>query len=103
MENNERSLSIQIDECIKRDNRTQATELVESLSKEHFIRASYIKSEYRPSDWRVGQFMYNYYFDKYPEIVNKIVQERPYVDCFYNDNKIDDFLTVVYQERYSKL
>ena len=56
-----------------------------------------------PHDWRVGQFMYNYYFDKYPEIVNRVVQERPYVDCFYNDNKIDDFLTAVHRERCSKL
>lgn len=44
----------------------------------------------KPKDWRKGQFVFNYIGDKYK--VARDVQFNDGVDCFFNDNAIDDFL-----------
>lgn len=58
---------------------------VEELKNEIF-------SEEKPKDWRKGQFVFNYVDWTYG--VARIAQFTYGVDCFYNDDKIDDFLEV---------
>jgi hypothetical protein len=38
---------------------------------------------------RYGQFLYNFLWDKHPQIYNKITEE---LDCFYDDKKVPEFL-----------
>ena len=46
----------------------------------------------KPKNWRDGQFVFNYIDEVYG--VARIAQYHYNVDCFHNDNKIDDFLDV---------
>lgn len=57
---------------------------LEDLKKE-------IKYSVKPKNWRKGQFVFNYIDKTYG--VARIVQFNDGVDCFYNDDKIDEFLT----------
>ena len=49
-----------------------------------------IYSTPKPPHWRKGQFVFNY-IDQIYGIARKI-QYIDRVDCFYNDDKIDEFL-----------
>ena len=44
----------------------------------------------RPKHWRKGQFVFNYIDQVYG--IARTVQFKDKVDCFYNDDKIDEFL-----------
>lgn len=44
----------------------------------------------QPPQWRQGQFVFNYIDQIYG--VARTVQFIDNVDCFYDDDKIDDFL-----------
>lgn len=44
----------------------------------------------KPSNWRDGQFVFNYIDAKYR--VARDVQYIDNVDCFFLDEKIDDFI-----------
>lgn len=49
----------------------------------------------KPKNWRDGQFVFNYIDEKYG--VARSVQFIDGVDCFYNDSKIDEFITRSYE------
>lgn len=49
-----------------------------------------------PNNWRKGQKVFNYIDDKYN--VARKVQFEHHVDCFYNDNLIEDFIKIAYKE-----
>lgn len=44
----------------------------------------------KPKDWRKGQFVFNFIDANYG--VARAVQFEDRVDCFYMDNKIDEFI-----------
>lgn len=44
----------------------------------------------KPKDWRKGQFVFNYIDANYG--VARTVQFEDRVDCFFRDDKIDDFI-----------
>lgn len=44
----------------------------------------------KPKDWRKGQFVFNYIDANYG--VARAVQFEDRVDCFFRDDKIDDFI-----------
>lgn len=46
--------------------------------------------ENKPNQWRNGQFVFNYIDEHYG--VARRAQFEKHVDCFYNDNVIDDFI-----------
>lgn len=47
-----------------------------------------------PSNWRYGQKVFNYIDTKY-NLARKIQFEH-HVDCFYNDDLVDEFLKIAY-------
>ena len=49
----------------------------------------------KPKNWRNGQFVFNYINKKYR--VAKYVQFIHGVDCFHNDEKIDEFIVRCYE------
>ena len=53
----------------------------------------------KPKNWRDGQFVFNYINDKYR--VARYVQFIDGVDCFYNDEKIDEFIVRCYETMMS--
>jgi hypothetical protein len=44
----------------------------------------------KPTNWRNGQFVFNYVDEVYG--VARIAQFQYGVDCFYRDDKIDEFI-----------
>lgn len=48
----------------------------------------------KPAEWRIGQAVFNYIEEIYG--VARYVQFDKHVDCFYNDNAIDDFIKESY-------
>ena len=46
--------------------------------------------ENKPKQWRNGQFVFNYIDEHYG--VARRAQFEKHVDCFYNDDAIDDFI-----------
>ena len=49
---------------------------------------------YKPEDWRRGQFVFNYIDERYS--VARCVQYVDGVDCFYDDEKIEEFIVRSY-------
>lgn len=49
-----------------------------------------------PSYWRKGQKVFNYVDENYGEVARK-AQFIDGIDCFYNDEKISDFLNACYE------
>ena len=45
----------------------------------------------KPKEWRNGQFVFNIIDRLYG--IARIAQFKYHVDCFYNDDKIDEFIT----------
>lgn len=45
--------------------------------------------------WRYGQAVFNYVDHKYG--VARAIQFVHHVDCFYDDSKVDEFLTIAYR------
>lgn len=48
----------------------------------------------KPSDWRDGQFVFNY-VDHFFGVARE-AQYKEGIDCFYDDNKIDAFIKCCY-------
>ena len=48
-----------------------------------------------PTEWRRGQAVFNYIEQKYH--VGRHVQFEDHVDCFYNDDNIDNFIIAAYK------
>ena len=60
-----------------------------SLTLEEFKRRIY--SEPQPKEWRKGQFVFNRIEQLYGDVARK-VQHEDYIDCFYNDSAIEEFI-----------
>lgn len=52
----------------------------------------------KPEEWRNGQFVFNYIDNKYG--IARTVQFSSGIDCFYLDDRIDEFIDKCY-ETYS--
>lgn len=65
---------------------------------EHFKKSVMDLAGKAPSGWRKGQAVFNAVDDLYG--VARTVQFVDGVDCFYDDSKIDSFLSCAWQ-RYS--
>lgn len=63
-----------------------------SLTLEAFKRSIY--SEPKPEEWRKGQFVFNRIQQLYG-VAHK-VQFEDCIDCFYNDEAIEDFINCAY-------
>ena len=50
----------------------------------------HIKVQNKPEEWRLGQAYFNYAEELYPEETNQLRGTE--YDCFYNDEKIPNFL-----------
>lgn len=50
----------------------------------------HIKVQNKPEEWRLGQAYFNYAYELYPDETEEL--RGTDCDCFYNDNKIPDFL-----------
>ena len=50
----------------------------------------------RPLEWRLGQAVFNY-IDKYYNVARR-VQFIDQVDCFHNDEVIDQFILLSYRQ-----
>ena len=48
------------------------------------------KVQYKPEEWRLGQAYFNYAWTLYPDETDALRGTE--YDCFYDDNKIPDFL-----------
>lgn len=48
----------------------------------------------KPNNWRKGQFVFNYIDAFYG--VARCAQFEHHVDCFYNDDAIDEFIVTTY-------
>lgn len=53
----------------------------------------------KPKEWRDGQFVFNYIDEKFR--VARYVQFINGVDCFHNDEKIDEFIVRCYETMMS--
>ena len=51
----------------------------------------------KPSEWRDGQFVFNYIDECYPGLARRVQFIRG-IDCFYNDELIEDFILAASQE-----
>ena len=49
----------------------------------------------KPKNWRKGQAIFNYIDNKYN--VARAIQFEDKVDCFYRDDKIEEFLQKAYK------
>lgn len=47
-----------------------------------------------PNNWRHGQFVFNRVEELFRDVARK-VQFKDHVDCFYNDDMIDNFIDKV--------
>ena len=61
-----------------------------------FICELWKKVDSYPKDWRLGQKVFNAVEELYGEVARD-VQFRDGIDCFYNDNAIDDFINAVWE------
>ena len=68
-----------------------------SMDFEEFRNDILIALENKPKEWRDGQFVFNYIDECYPGLGRKVQFARG-VDCFYNDNLIEDFILTAFQE-----
>lgn len=50
----------------------------------------HIKVQNKPKEWRLGQAYFNYAYEMYPRDTDTLRGTE--VDCFYDDNKIPEFL-----------
>ena len=68
---------------------------------EEFIQDIYTKMSDKPKDWRRGQFVFNYIEENYGDVARE-VQFKDYIDCFYNDDKIEEFIEACYKRLNKK-
>lgn len=68
----------------------------EGMSKKEFINTSVlIASKLAPEHWRKGQSIFNYIDEFFG--VSRYIQFNKHIDCFYDDSKIEDFLSEAYK------
>lgn len=67
------------------------------ITKEQFEHEVYaaLKTE-KPSEWRNGQFVFNYIDHNYGDVA-RTSQFKYGIDCFYNDEKIQEFIDCCYK------
>ena len=68
------------------------------INKETFIKTIQDAIKDKPSEWRDGQTVFN--FIDYEYGVSREVQFNDHIDCFYNDERINDFIEAAWK-RYS--
>jgi hypothetical protein len=56
----------------------------------------------KPKDWRKGQFVFNNIEENYGDVARE-VQFQDKIDCFYNDDKIEEFIEACYKRLKDKL
>jgi len=66
---------------------------MEKLSFDEFRRSIIKRAEMKPDNWRYGQAVFNYTEELYGDIARKVQKE----DCFYDDNKAEDFIKKCYE------
>lgn len=66
------------------------------ITFEEFIQDIEQQLENKPKEWRVGQFVFNYIEEKYGSVARE-VQFQDRIDCFYDNDKIKEFVEVVYK------
>ena len=66
------------------------------MEKEEFIEYVLALSEERDNYIRLGQFVFNHIDDNYGDIA-RMIQYEKHVDCFYDDSKIMDFLSIAFE------
>lgn len=79
------------DEIEKHNVKHITDEMTLSQFREHVLSAM----EHKPYYWRDGQFVFNYIDDNWG--VARPVQFIEGVDCFYDDNMIDEFIVRAYE------
>lgn len=65
------------------------------MTLEEFRNEVLTAMSYKPKFWRDGQFVFNYINKNYR--VARYVQFIDGIDCFYNDEKIDEFIVRCYE------
>ena len=60
-----------------------------------FWKEIFKRPEDIPTDWRLGQYVFNIVEGKYGSVARK-VQFQDGIDCFYDDTRVEDFLKAVY-------
>lgn len=65
------------------------------ITFEDFKNDILIALESKPKDWRDGQFVFNYIEESFPGL-SRAVQFGKKIDCFYRDDKIDEFIKEAY-------
>ncbi len=68
----------------------------EFIGFDGFLNDIMEKIDDRPKEWREGQFVFNYINMKYGEVARD-VQFIDGIDCFYRDDKIEDFIVAVWR------
>jgi len=66
------------------------------VTLEEFIQDIYSEMTNKPKEWRKGQFVFNYIEDNYGDVARE-VQFQDKIDCFYNDDKIEEFIEACYK------
>ena len=66
------------------------------MTHEEFIVNLWNEVEKCPRHWRLGQKVFNVCEDLYGQHARK-VQFIDGVDCFYNDQKVDEFIEAVWE------
>ena len=72
------------------------------ITFEEFIQDIYTKMSDKPKDWRRGQFVFNYIEENYGDVARE-VQFQDHIDCFYNNDKIEEFIEACYKRLKDKL
>jgi hypothetical protein len=60
------------------------------MTKEEFRKEVFDELSKKPKEWRNGQFVFNYIDEKFK--VARTVQFKYGIDCFYDDNEIENFI-----------
>lgn len=66
------------------------------MTYEEFWKEIFGKPGDIPTDWRLGQYVFNVVEAKYGKVARE-VQFQDGIDCFYDDTKIEDFLKAAYK------
>ena len=75
------------------DRREIKTKGSADMKLEDFKREVMAAMKNKPEQWRDGQFVFNYIEENYCG-VGRYVQFIEGVDCYYDDNKIDEFISL---------
>lgn len=68
------------------------------MTQEEFKKFILEEIKVYPDDWRYGQKVFNYINKRYG--VARNVQFKDGVDCFYNDDAVDEFIEKSYNRIY---